>query len=259
MITPVMITPDWPAPSRVRAAFTLRSGGVSEPPYDSLNLGASVGDSWGAVAENRRRLRERLRLPSEPLWLRQVHGIHVLRADALAAGAPMADADAPIADAAVTPVAGRVLAVQVADCMPVLLCDRQGTMVGAAHAGWRGLSAGVLEAVIGNFPVPATQLTAWLGPTISTAHFEVGEEVRQAFLARDPGATVGFCANPRGRWRCDLYELARRRLSAAGVLDVYGGTWCTYQDAERFFSFRRDGVCGRMAALIWLEPAGPEI
>ncbi len=248
-----MITPDWPAPQRVRAAFTLRTGGASARPYDSLNLGSRVGDLAAAVHENRRRVRDRLKLPAEPVWLRQVHGTDVLRVDS-----SEHDSD-PTADAAVTGRAGLVLAIQVADCVPVLLCDRQGVMVGAAHAGWRGLAAGVLEAAVGAFSVPPAQMIAWLGPAIGSEHFEVGGEVREAFLARDPGASAAFQANYRQRWQCDLYELTRRRLSAMGVSEIHGGGWCTYQDAERFFSFRRDGVCGRMAALIWLEPAARKL
>lgn len=240
-----LLTPDWPAPSGVRAAFTLRAGGVSAPPYDSLNVAAHVGDLPACVAENRRRLREQLRLPGEPAWLEQVHGTDVAELDGQEAGAP--------ADAVITRRAGRACAVQVADCMPVLFAARDASVVGVAHAGWRGLAAGVLEATVARLGVPPAGLIAWLGPAISARHFEVGSEVRAAFVARDAGAADAFAANARGRWQCDLVALARRRLAALGIVSVSGGEWCTHSDRERFFSFRRDGQCGRMAALIWLE------
>jgi polyphenol oxidase len=251
------IAPDWPAPARVRSAFTLRTGGVSVSPYDSLNLGAHVGDAGDAVAENRRRMRGRLRLPAEPVWLQQVHGIEVADLDALrepgAAGSGRERAAGTRADAAVTRTLGSVCVIQVADCMPVLFAARDGSAVGAAHAGWRGLAGGVLEETVRKLAVPPQQLIAWLGPTIGQGHFEVGDDVRSAFVLRDPDAASAFETNARGRWQCDLYALARRRLSALGVQDVFGGGWCTYADAARFFSFRRDGQCGRMAALVWME------
>jgi polyphenol oxidase len=242
-----LIEPDWPAPARVRAAFTLRTGGVSGAPYDSLNVGAHVGDVSAAVEENRLRVRERLRLPGEPVWLQQVHGVEVADLDV---GAP-----APVgrADAAVTRALGRVCVIQVADCMPVLFAACDGSAVGAAHAGWRGLAGGVLEETVRHLGVPPAQLVAWLGPTIGQQHFEVGEEVRAAFVSHDPDAASAFELNARQRWQCDLYSLARRRLSALGVRSISGGSWCTHADAARFFSYRRDGQCGRMAALIWME------
>lgn len=248
-----LIAPDWPAPTRVRAAFTLRTGGVSASPYDSLNLGAHVGDATETVRENRRRLRERLRLPAEPEWLQQVHGTAVVDLDALGACAPSATREPPRADAAVARLSGRVCVIQVADCMPVLFAARDGSAVAAAHAGWRGLAAGVLEQTVGKLDVPAPHLMAWLGPTIGRDHFEVGDDVRTAFVSADPAAETAFQVNTRGRWQCDLYALARRRLAALGIDDVSGGGWCTYADSARFFSFRREGRCGRMAALIWLE------
>ena len=256
------IEPQWPTPARVRAAFTCRTGGVSVAPFDSLNVGAHVGDAVDAVRENRRRLREELQLPAEPVWLQQVHGTEVVDLDALASERDGARADIraaapapepPRADAAVARVSGRVCAIQVADCMPVLFAARDGTAVAAAHAGWRGLAGGVLEETVRKLGVAPTHLLAWLGPTISQDNFEVGEDVRTAFTSHDPEAASAFVANTRGRWQCDLYTLARRRLFALGIEDVFGGGWCTYADAARFFSFRRDGQCGRMAALIWLE------
>ena len=247
---PMVITPEWNAPARVHCAFTLRAGGVSVAPYDSLNVGAHVGDAAEAVGENRRQVREYLRLPAEPVWLQQVHGIDVVDLD----GSGHGTGAAPRADAAVTRVSRRVCVIQVADCMPVLFAARDGSAVGAAHAGWRGLAGGVLEQTVRALGVPAEHLVAWLGPTISQQHFEVGDDVRTAFVSGDSGAAAAFVTNTRGRWQCDLYALARRRLAALGVRDVFGGGWCTYADAARFFSFRRDGQCGRMAALIWLTP-----
>jgi YfiH family protein len=241
-----ILTPEWPAPPEVHAAFTLRSGGVSAPPFDSLNVGTHVGDDPAAVAENRRCLRTHLRLPEEPAWMEQVHGIEVLDLDVQRSAAGIA------ADAAMTRRAGAVCAVQVADCLPVLLAARDGSAVAAAHAGWRGLAAGVLEATVRRLAVEPGGLIAWLGPAIGQAHFEVGEEVRRAFLAHDAGAASAFAANSRGRWQGDLAGLARRRLAALGVAD-FGCYWCTYSDGSRFFSYRRDGRCGRMAALIWRE------
>ncbi|HVW71208.1 MAG TPA: laccase domain-containing protein, partial [Steroidobacteraceae bacterium] len=204
--------PDWPAPASVRAAFTLRTGGVSVSPYASLNVGAHVGDAPAAVAENRRRLREQLRLPGEPVWLQQVHGIEVADLDrpetTAASGTTVSGTEA---DAAVTRERGRVCVIQVADCMPVLFAARDGSAVGAAHAGWRGLAGGVLEETVRKLGVPSAGLMAWMGPTIGQAHFEVGGDVRDAFLSTDAGASVAFVPNSRGRWQCDLYTLAKRR------------------------------------------------
>lgn len=245
-----ILEPEWPAPKSVRAAFTLRTGGVSAPPYDSLNVGAHVGDVAAAVAENRRRVRARLELPAEPLWLEQVHGIEVLDLDEARS---RTFAASMTGDAATTRRAGKVCVIQVADCMPVLFAARDASVVAAAHAGWRGLAAGVLEATVARLGVPPRELLAWLGPAIGPGHFEVGEEVRAAFLREDSAADAAFTANVRGRWLCDLGALARQRLAALGVTAVFGGNWCTYADPKRFFSYRRDGHCGRMAALIWLE------
>jgi YfiH family protein len=252
-----ILTPEWPAPPKVHAAFTLRCGGVSAGPFDSLNLGAHVGDEAAGVAENRRRVRARLSLPEEPSWIEQVHGVEVIDLDAAAPATPAAQhtraAGMPVADAAISRRAGHVCVVQVADCLPVLLATRDGSAVGAAHAGWRGLAAGVLEATVKRLAAKPADLLAWLGPAIGAAHFEVGAEVRQAFVAHDAAAADAFAANARGRWQCDLAGLARRRLSALGIDEAFGGNWCTYADASRFFSYRRDGRCGRMAALIWRE------
>jgi len=243
-----VLTPDWPAPMGVGAAFTLRTGGVSAGPYASLNVGAHVGDRPDAVAENRRRVRAHLALPGEPAWIEQVHGTDVLELGGPEAAPPCA----PVADAVIARRSGEVCVVQVADCLPVLFAARDGSAVAAAHAGWRGLAAGVLEATVRRLGVDAGSLLAWLGPAIGVRHFEVGSEVREAFLGDDPAAGAAFTANTRGRWQCDLVALARRRLHALGVAGIAGGEWCTYADPERFFSYRRDRQCGRMAALIWL-------
>lgn len=240
------ITPQWAAPAGVRAAFTLRTGGVSAAPFDTLNLGAHVGDDPLRVAENRRRVVQGLGVPSSPAWLQQVHGVavHELGEGDAAPRGP--------ADAAYTRARGRVCAIMVADCLPVLLAARDGAAIGAAHAGWRGLAAGVLEATVRAMAVPARELVAWLGPSIGPQHFEVGEEVRGAFLAQDPGAGKAFRPGRGDRWWCDLLQLAQRRLAACGVEAVTADGSCTFADRERFYSFRRDGQCGRMAALIWM-------
>lgn len=240
---PEFIVPDWPAPANVRAVQTTRSGGVSGGPYASLNLGDHVGDEAAAVAANRARLGEIL--PAGPLWLKQVHGIVVTDADTAASGRA--------ADAAVARRPGRVCAVMTADCLPVLLCDRGGSVVAAAHAGWRGLCAGVIEATLAAMRVPAAEVVAWLGPAIGPQAFEVGDEVRAAFMARDPSAAAAFAPHGPGKWLADIWLLARQRLAAAGVGSVWGGGQCTVADRERFFSYRRDGVTGRMAACIWLD------
>jgi len=243
-----VLQPRWAAPAGVRAAFTLRAGGVSQGRYESLNLGSHVGDEVAAVAENRRRLCAALALPAAPCWLSQVHGTDVVE---LKAG-PEA-AQTPVADAAVTRERGVVAAVLVADCLPVLLASTAGDAVAVAHAGWRGLAAGVIEVAVAALAAPVGAVCAWLGPAISAAHFEVGEEVRSAFVAHDGQAAEAFLPNPRGRWQCDLARLARQRLAALGVTAVEGADACTYADPRRFYSYRRDGVTGRMAALIWRE------
>ena len=238
-----LLAPAWPAPVNVRAWQTLRSGGCSPAPWDSFNLGDHVGDDAQRVASNRAALRAVL--PGEPLWLQQVHGIVAVDADSTA--------NICAADAAFSRQPGRVCAVMTADCLPVLFCDQAGTVVAAAHAGWRGLVAGVLEATIGKMGVPAGQLLAWLGPAIGPRCFEVGDEVRAAFVAHDSLAAKAFCPHLEGKWLADIYTLARQRLQAAGVHAISGGDFCTVTEAQRFFSYRRDGVTGRMASLIWLE------
>ena len=241
---PLFLTPDWPPIPGVKALTTVRRGGASLPPLDSLNFGTAVGDSPEALAENRRRLAAAAGLPSEPRWLRQVHGTTVADLDELLQPGE--------ADAAVARLPGVVCALLTADCLPVLLAQKDGSVVGAAHAGWRGLAAGVIEATVDSMGVPGEELYAWLGPAIGPAHFEVGGEVRAAFLVTDPGAATAFIENAHGRWQCDLYALARRRLQMRGVEDIFGGEHCTFAETARFYSHRRDtGKTGRMATLIW--------
>lgn len=239
---------DWAAPAGVRALVTTRLGpGVSTGPFASFNLGDACGDEPAAVASNRERLTQSLRLPSDPCWLRQVHGVSVARFPQ-----PIGTETAA-ADAAISNQAGTVLAVLSADCLPVLLCAVEGNEIAIAHAGWRGLSAGVLEATLAAMRTPSDQVLAWFGPAIGAQRYEVGEEVRQAFVDRDADAASDFRATRPHHWQCDLYALARRRLAACGVVRVHGGGLCTFSDATRFYSYRRDGVTGRMASLIWMD------
>jgi len=261
------IIPDWPAPFNVRALQTTRAGGVSVGAYASLNLGDHVGDDPVAVARNRALLHANL--PADPVWLKQVHG-HVV-----------ADADravgVPEADASVARKVGAICAVMTADCLPLLLCDEAGTVVAAAHAGWRGLADGVVEATVKAMNVAPERLLVWLGPAIGPAAFEVGEEVRQAFMAHDPeaakafvpcvgrasarhvglkpdlqGCSAGDAEPSTQKWLADIFLLARQRLALLGVKRVYGGGLCTFTDAQKFYSYRRDRATGRMATLAWL-------
>ena len=239
----------WDAPAHVRALTTTRSGGTSAAAFASLNLAAHVGDDPARVAANRALLRAALDLPAEPSWLAQVHGC------AVAAAGP-AGAAPPEADAALTRTPGRVCAVLTADCLPVLLTDRAGKVAAAAHAGWRGLLDGVLEATVAALDTAPDDVFAWLGPAIGPDAFEVGPEVRDQFLARGAESAAAFRRGRGDRWWADLYLLARQRLAGVGVRRVTGGDFCTCSEPRRFFSYRRDGHTGRMASLIWLEPAG---
>ena len=247
---PAWITPDWPAAAAVRALSTLRGGGVSTRSYESLNLGGHVGDAPAAVAENRRRLRSAARLPAEPIWLSQVHGARVVDLDA-----PDDPGKPPEADAALTRRPGRVCAILAADCLPVLLAADSGAAVAAAHAGWRGLAGGVIEATVRALAVAPESLLAWLGPAIGPRHFEVGGDVRDLLLVEDPEGSASFAPNAHGRFLADLPARARRRLARLGVKRIYGGGECTFSGADRYFSHRRDGTTGRQATLIWLEHA----
>lgn len=265
------IEADWPAPANVRALTTTRHGlGVSQPPFDHLNLGARCGDAPEAVAENRRQLAEALGLPSPPRWLRQVHGIGVVRLAPSLSPTPSqpppslrergGDGIEPEADAAVTATPGVVLAILTADCLPVVFAARDGSEVAAAHAGWRGLAEGVLEATVAAMRSPADRLLAWLGPAAGPGAYEVGTEVFEAFVSRDAGASAMFAPTRPGHWNVDLYALARRRLAAIGVADVHGGDLCTLSDPARFFSHRRSthdgsGGSGRIATLAWIAPS----
>ncbi len=245
--SPEWLTPDWPAPPGVRGASTTRAGGFSEGRYSGFNLGLHVGDRAQHVEQNRRLLRETLALPGEPCWLEQRHGTQVIRL-------PAAPGEAIRADAACTTVRGTVCAVQTADCLPVLFCDRRGGCVAVAHAGWRGLLDGVLENTVRAMPVAASQLLCWLGPAIGPARFEVSEALRERFVAKSAGLAPAFAPGRPGKCLADLYRIARSLLAAEGVHAVSGGTHCTYTQQEEFFSYRRDGTTGRMATLVWLEP-----
>ncbi len=246
-----LIRPDWPAPSGVRALATTRRGGGSRAPWNRFNLGAHVGDDPQSVAANRALLRREL--PADPLWLTQLHGTRCVDAALAAPGVE--------ADASFTRQRGVVCAVLTADCLPVLLCDERATVVGVAHAGWRGLAGGVIEATVAAMGEPGMRLVAWLGPAIGPQAFEVGGEVRERFVACDPLAASAFAPAANGKWLCDIYQLARQRLHALGIRriastvpgDTASHNSCTVMDEQRFFSYRRDGVTGRMASLIWLE------
>jgi YfiH family protein len=242
-----LIIPRWPAPANVRAMQTTRAGGVSVAPYDTLNLGMHVEDNPLNVARNRQLLNAYV--PTEPVWLNQVHGVTVIDAAVTSC--------VPDADAAFSKSRGAVCAVMTADCLPLLFCNRAGTVVAATHAGWRGLCDGVIEATIDAMQVPPDSLMAWLGPAIGPQAFEVGEDVRQEFMARQGEAKDAFVPAGDGKWMGNMYRLAQLRLGRKGVTEIYGGgidqDFCTYTDASRFFSFRRDGKTGRMASLIWLQ------
>ncbi len=244
-----LITPDWPAPPTVRAFTTTRSGGVSSGAFASLNLGDHVGDAPAAVATNRARLCAQLGVPTEPCWLRQVHGCQIVTASAATRGSE--------ADGALSREAGAVCVVLTADCLPLLLCDDQGTAVAAVHAGWRGLADGVIEAAVTALALPPERVLAWLGPAIGATAFEVGDEVRERFWREDAATSVAFMPSaastiPQRRWQADLFALARRRLQRLDIEHIFGGGNCTFTQPEQFFSYRRDGVTGRLATGIWL-------
>ena len=234
---------DWPAPPHVQAGVTLRNHGPSRPPYDKFNLALHVGDEVASVLGNRALLRTELALPGEPVWLEQVHSTVVVEADSCNG--------TPIADAAYSHQVGTVCVVMTADCLPVLLTNRQGSTVAAAHAGWRGLVAGILESTLSEAGLVPAETLAWLGPAIGPAVYEVGEEVKAAFLQQAMHDDSAFTPHGPGKVLLDMYTLARQRLNAVGVTAIYGGGFCTYRQQEQFYSYRRDGVTGRMASLIW--------
>lgn len=260
---------DWPAPPGVRALTSLRHGaGVSQAPFDALNLGnrgGAQGDAPEAVDRNRELLFERAKLPAAPRWLKQVHGVHVVRFDGSIGDAILGRAacgpaagrahgallQEPEADASVTSARGVVLAILTADCLPVVFAAEDGSEVAVAHAGWRGLAGGVLEATVAAMRTPAARVLAWLGPAAGPHAYEVGAEVRDAFVSGDAQATGAFVATRPGHWNVDLYALARLRLARVGVARMHGGGLCTISDAARFFSHRRDARTGRMATLAW--------
>ena len=235
------LTPQWPAPARVKSCVTTRTGGVSAPPFDSCNLGDHVGDDPQAVLKNRQRLVSLL--GCRPAWLQQVHGTAVVEA---------LPGQVAQADASWTATPGVACAIMTADCLPALFCDRSGTRVAAAHAGWRGLAGGVLESTLDALALPAEQVLVWLGPAIGAQAFEVGAEVREAFVAQHAQAAEAFRpSHNAGKFIADIYQLARIRLAARGVEAVYGGDFCTFND-PRFYSYRRAAQTGRFASLIWL-------
>ena len=238
------IKPDWPLPPDIHAAVTLRTGGVSNGGYASLNPAAHVNDEPEQVAANRHIIKQMLQLPSEPIWLQQVHGIRVVKADRASA--------LEQADASFTDRAGVVCAVLTADCLPVLFCGDQGRVIAAAHAGWRGLQAGILKQTLKS--MDCRNVAAWLGPAIGPDNFEVGDEVRAAFTAENPTTGAAFRPIGSGKWLADIYHLARINLTNAGVRKIYGGGLCTVAEPQRFYSYRRDGAAtGRMCSLIWRD------
>lgn len=243
-----IITPDWPASPNIKALSTTRTGGVSAPPYDSFNLADHVGDDPAAVKTNRQLLVDTLSLPNSPLWLKQVHGNTVIDA-----GSHPDHETGCEADASYSTRAGVVCAVMTADCLPLLMCDRQGSRVAAAHTGWRGLAAGVIEATVRSLACAEADLLVWLGPAIGVQHFEVGHEVRAAFISYDTNAELAFTPYGEGKWLADIQQLAWQRLIALGIENIFAGGECSYEDASRFYSYRRDGATGRMASLIWME------
>ena len=249
------LEPDWNAPPGVRAVVTTRAiAGQSLAPFDHFNLGSRCGDAPGAVAANRETLTSALTLPASPRWLHQVHGAEVFDADRCGVtDRESGTTNEPAADAAVATAAGSVLAILTADCLPILFCADDGSAIGAAHAGWRGLANGVIEATIARMRLPGSRLLAWLGPAIAARSYEVGEDVRAAFVDANAAAADAFAPTRPGHWHCDLYALARQRLRAAGVTRIHGGDFDTFTD-PRFYSYRRDRETGRFASLIWLDP-----
>lgn len=251
---PDWLRPRWAAPANVHLIVTTRSGGRSAPPREGFNLALHVGDDSRSVIANRRYLQQELDLPRQPAWLEQVHGTVVVDAAGVDPSAP-----APVADAAFTREAGVACVVMTADCLPVAIAARDGSVVGVAHAGWKGLCQGVIESLVGAMAgamaVPGGELVAWLGPAVGPAAYETGAEVREAFVARDPAAAAAFVpvlrADGTPGFLSDLYSLARLRLRSAGIGQVEGGGFCTFTDNARFYSYRRQPVTGRFATLVW--------
>ncbi len=244
MINSDWIIPDWPVNPRVKAVSSTRLGGVSLAPFNSLNLGLHVGDDESAVNHNRAKLEQAIQLPNSPFWLDQVHGTDVITLPSTSRN--------NTADASFTETVGEVCCVMTADCLPVLFCNQSGSMVAAAHAGWKGLVAGVLENTLSRFQDDPDDILVWLGPAISAKAFEVGNDVRDQFLQYDAQSMHAFKPHS-DKWLADIYALAKFRLHQLGVTHIYGGEFCTYSDPERFFSYRRDGITGRQASCIWID------
>lgn len=251
---PSWIIPDWPVPPQVKTLISCRQGGVSEGVYSSLNMGLHVGDVVSAVHENRMILETQAANMSQSgkppaiIWTEQVHGIQVVEA-------LMPSIEPPVADAAFTDKPGLACVVMTADCLPVFFCDEMGSKVAVAHAGWRGLLGGILEETIRAMRVPTNRLLAYLGPAIGPGAFEIGSEVRSAFVEADPTTAAAFRTAREEKWLADIYHLARLRLFKHGIERIHGGNFCTVTEKNRFFSYRRDGVTGRMASMIWLDKA----
>ena len=247
-IPPEWLIPNWSAPKNIKAVMTTRQGGFSHAPFDSMNLGDHVDDDLARVTKNRAHLKKLLALANNPLWLTQVHGVTVAKADDLLAVTHSVEADASVAHQI-----GSVCAVMTADCLPVLFCNTQGTAVAAAHAGWRGLHAGVLEQTVKSLNCSTRDIIAWLGVAIGPDNFEVGSEVRDAFITERTSAKSAFVPSLNNdKWLADIYQLARLRLEAMGITKIYGGGQCTFADSDRFYSYRREAKTGRMASLIWM-------
>ena len=245
----MLLVPNWPAPASVKAVTTTREGGCSAAPYQGFNLGMHVGDDINAVADNRATLQQVLSLTTPPVWLNQIHGTTVLTLPHTLDGVPDADGG-------YTQVPGMACTIMTADCLPVLLCNKAGTEVAAVHAGWRGLADGIIETAVAAFSAAPDEIMAWLGPAIGPTAFEVGGEVRAQFITQDPQAAQAFVVSGDGaedKWLADLYQLATQRLQSVGVSAVYGGEYCTYHSPAQFYSYRRDGVTGRQASLIWID------
>lgn len=244
-----LIIPTWPAPPTVRAVSSTRLDGASQIPFASFNLGDHVGDVASTVAQNRQHFQTLAKMPANPVWLQQVHGTVVAKLDDISSYS----LSVPIADAAYSQQLGKVCVVMTADCLPLLICDKAGQQVAAVHAGWRGLAAGVIEQTLQHFTAKPADLLVWLGPAIGAQAFEVGAEVRAAFVSQHAAAAAAFQACAPEKYLADIYLLARIRLAHYGISAIYGGEYCTYQQAEQFFSYRRDGQTGRMASAIWLD------
>lgn len=249
------ITPSWPAPPRVKSLTTLRTGGVSLPPYDSFNLAAHVGDDPKSVLKNRIQLLQKAKLTTDPFWLTQVHGTTVLELDEISDETKESKTsfEPPEADAAISRTKGKIPAVLTADCLPILICNNQGSEVAAIHAGWRGLAKGIIEITVEKLFSKRETLMAWLGPAIGPTAFEVGEEMRDAFSKKGDESAFKTIAYQTAKWTADIYQLARLRLQSLNIDQIYGGNFCTFTEPQRFFSFRRSNPTGRMATLIWLD------